>query len=159
MQYLGRMSNAPKPERPNTLAGLVAKHTELVALRERYHDQVRKLTVDIDHLDAAIRLFDGTADTNPMGEYVTKHKARKGTVTRFVLAQFREASGPLTSRDITMAWCEDRGLVADDDTYAVLRKRIGACIKICAVKGLIESRGWSDDHGADGPYKLWAIST
>ena len=66
------MSNAPKPERPNTLAGLVAKHQELVTLRERYHDQIRKLTVDIDHLDAAIRLFDGTVDRPVLGEYVTR---------------------------------------------------------------------------------------
>lgn len=149
------MSNLPKPERPNTVAGLVAKHTELVALRDRYQASIRKLTVDIDHLDAAIRLFDGTAETARMREYVTAHKARKGTVTRFVLQQFREATGPLTSRDVTMAWCKDRGLVADDETYAVLRKRIGACIKQCALRGFIEDRGWSDDHGADGPYKLW----
>ncbi|PYE84794.1 hypothetical protein [Pseudoroseicyclus aestuarii] len=151
------MSNLPKPERPNTLSGLVAKHAELVSLREQYHDQVRKLTVDIDHLDAAIRLFDGTAGHRAPGEYVTKHKARKGTVTRFVLQQFREATGPLTSRDITIAWCQDRGLVADDETYAVLRKRIGACIKQCALRGLIEDRGWSEDHGESGPYKLWVM--
>lgn len=151
------MSNAPKPERPNTLAGLVAKHTELVTLRERYYDQVRKLTVDIDDLDAAIRLFDGTADRQPMGDYVTKHKARKGTVKRFVLGMLRDADRPLTSREITIAWCEDRGLVADDETYAVLRKRIGACIKGCTLQGLVETRGWTEDHGESGPYKLWAM--
>ncbi|WP_299822593.1 hypothetical protein [uncultured Jannaschia sp.] len=72
-----------------------------------------------------------------MGEYVTRHKAKKGTVMRFVLQHFREAAGPLTSRDITFAWCEDRGPVADDETYSVLCKRIGACIKQCAL------RGWS----------------
>lgn len=151
------MSNAPKSERPNTLAGLVAKHQELVTLRERYHDQIRKLTVDIDHLDAAIRLFDGTADRPLLGEYVTKHKARKGTVKRFVLETLRNADRPLTSREITVAWCQARGLVADDETYALLRKRIGACIKGCELQGLIEARGWTEDHGEAGPYKLWVM--
>lgn len=151
------MSNAPKPERPNTIAGVVAKHTELVALRDRCLANVRKLTVDIDHLDAAIRLFNGTADANPLGEYVIKHKAQKGTVTRFVLGMLRETEGPLTSREITIAWCADRGLVADDATYATLRKRIGACIKACALRGLVEDRVWTDDHGEDGPYKLWVV--
>ncbi|WP_210240269.1 hypothetical protein [Amaricoccus solimangrovi] len=152
------MSNMPKPDRPNTLAGLVAKHYELRAMRDRYEAQIKKLTVDIDHLDAAIRLFDGTADHKAPGEYVIAHKAKKGSVTRFVMARFREASGPLTSRDITMAWCADRGLTADEETYAVLRKRIGACIKQCAIRGLIEARGWSEDHGPDGPYKLWVLA-
>lgn len=152
------MLNAPKPERPNTLAGLVAKHQELVTLRERYHDQIRKLTVDIDHLDATIRLFDGTAVGPQLGEYVTKHKARKGSVKRFVLAMLRNAERPLTSREITVAWCQDRGLVADDATYVVLRKRIGACIKGCALQGLIEPCGWTEDHGEAGPYKLWMMS-
>lgn len=151
------MSNLPKPERPNTVAGLTAKHTELCTLREQYRDSIRKLTVDIDHLDAAIRLFDKTADTARLGRYVAKHKAQKGSVTRFVLQQLREATGPLTSREITIAWCEDRGLVADDETYALLRKRIGAVIKSCARRGLVEDRGWSDDHGESGPYKLWVM--
>lgn len=151
------MSNAPKPARPNTLSGLVAKHAELRALRDSYEAQVKKLTVDIDHLDAAIRLFDGTAEHQSPGEYVIQHKAKKGTVMRFVLAQFRESTGPLTSREITVAWCADRGLVADEGTYAVLRKRIGACIKQCALRGFIEARGWTEDHGPDGPYKRWVV--
>ena len=50
-------------ERPNTVAGLVAKHKELCDLRDRYSVEMRKLTVDIDHLDACIRLFDPAADT------------------------------------------------------------------------------------------------
>ncbi len=126
-------------------------------MRDKHEKQIRRLTVDIDHLDAAIRLFDGTADHKSPAEYVTKHKAKKGTVTRFVLKTLREAERPLTSREITFAWCEDRGLVADDETYAVLRKRIGATIRSCFLRGLIEDRGWSDDHGESGPYKLWVM--
>jgi hypothetical protein len=68
-----------KYDRSNTVAGLVAKHAELTGLRERYSDEIKNLTVDIDHLDAAIRLFDPEADTSPMKEYVTKHKAEKGS--------------------------------------------------------------------------------
>ena len=64
----------PSYERPNTVAGLVAKHAELSDLRERYKAEIKKLTVDIDHLDAAIRLFDPKADTYAIKEYVTKHR-------------------------------------------------------------------------------------
>lgn len=107
-------------DRPNTVAGLVAKHAELVALRDKYRAEIKKLTVDIDHLDAAIRLFDPDADTSAIKAYVTKHRAQKGSVKRFVLTAFREATAPLTSRQITEMWAEDRGLVADEDTLVLL---------------------------------------
>jgi hypothetical protein len=151
------MVDFSKYDRPNTVAGLVDKHAELMALRERYREEIKKLTVDIDHLDAAIRLFDPEADTSPMKEYVTKHKAEKGSVKRFVLGMFREATAPLTSRMITEAWAADRGLAADDATLNILRKRIGACIKTCAGQGIIEDQGWTVDHDASGPYKLWVL--
>ena len=151
------MDNAPKYERPNTVAGLVAKHAELSALRDRYKAEIKKLTVDIDHLDAAIRLFDPNADTYAIKRYVTKHRAQKGSVKRFVLDCLREADQPLTSRQITEAWAADRGLVCDDATYATLRKRIGACIKGCRDQGLVEDHGWTRDHDGNGPYKLWVL--
>lgn len=144
-------------DRPNTVAGLVAKHAELNALREQYRAEIKKLTIDIDHLDAAIRLFDPNADTSPLKEYVTKHRAEKGSVKRFVLNTMREATAPLTSRQISELWLADRGLNADEATVTAIRKRIGACIKVCVTQGLIEECGWTEDHDAFGPYKLWRL--
>lgn len=144
-------------DRPNTVAGLVEKHRELTALRERYRAEIKKLTVDIDHLDAAIRLFDPNADTSPMREYVTKHRAQKGSVKRFILGAFREATAPLTSRQLTEMWVADRGLVADEATLVTIRKRVGACIKSCVGQDLIQDCGWTKDHDANGPYKLWKL--
>jgi hypothetical protein len=157
MYLAGIMSNTPKYDRPNTVSGLVAKHAELTALREKYKGEIKKLTVDIDHLDAAIRLFDPQADTYAIKAYVTKHRAAKGTVKSFVLGCFREATGPITSRQITERWAADRGLVADEATLNTLRKRIGACIKSCVEQGLIEDTGWTTDHDMNGPYKLWQL--
>jgi len=151
------MSNITRYDRPNTVAGLVAKHKELCDLRERYKAEIKKLTVDIDHLDATIRLFAPAADTSALREYVTKRRAQKGTVKRFVLNATREAPGPLTSRQITEAWAADRGLVADEATYATLRKRMGSCIKECARQGIIEEVGQTTDHDEYGPYKLWQV--
>ncbi|WP_206077119.1 MULTISPECIES: hypothetical protein [Mesorhizobium] len=88
-------------DRPNIVAGLVGKHAKLTALRDKYRAEIKKLTVDIDHLDAAIRLFDPSADTRAIKEYVTKHRAQKGSVKRFVLSTMREATAPMTSRQIT----------------------------------------------------------
>lgn len=106
------MTNEITYDRPNTVSGLVAKHKELQALREKYKAEIKKLTVDIDHLDAAIRLFDPNADTYAIKEYVTKHRAEKGSVKRFVLNTLREASEPMTSRQITELWVADRGPIS-----------------------------------------------
>jgi hypothetical protein len=144
-------------ERPNTVAGLVAKHKELCDLRDRYRKEIKKLTVDIDHLDACLRLFDPNADTYAIKEYVTKHRAEKGSVKRFVLSALREADRPLTSRELCEMWASDRGLSADDATLVILRKRIGACIKSCVNQGLVECAGKTADHDAWGPYKLWRL--
>lgn len=151
------MSNEPTYERPNTVSGLVMKHKELSDLRDRYKAEIKKLTVDIDHLDAAIRLFDPNADSYAIKQYVTKHRAQKGSVKRFILNHLREAPEPTTSRAITIAWAEERGLACDEATYATLRKRIGAAIKGCVEQGLVEDHGWTKDHDGNGPYKLWAL--
>ena len=79
--------------------------------------------MDIDHLDAAIRLFDPKADTSAIKAYVTKHRAQKGSVKRFVLNTFREAKEPITSRQMAELWCADRGLTADDATYTTIRPK------------------------------------
>jgi hypothetical protein len=144
-------------DRPNTVAGLVAKHKELSDLRERFRAEIKKLTIDIDHLDAAIRLFDPNADTYAIKEYVAQHRAEKGTVKRFVLNYLRKADGPRTSRQITEAWTADRGLEANEATLVIIRKRIGACLKVCANQGLITDVGVTTDHDANGPYKLWTL--
>jgi hypothetical protein len=45
-------------ERLNTVAGLIAKGDELHRIRKSLETEVHKLTCDLDHLDAAIALFD-----------------------------------------------------------------------------------------------------
>jgi len=78
-------------------------------------------------------------------------------VKRFVLSYIREAKKPVTSRDITEAWALDRGLVCDETTFTILRKRIGACIKVCLNQGLLVNHGWTQDHGESRPYQLWSL--
>jgi len=138
-------------ERPNTIAGLQEKRAELAKLHKHLVAEAKKVLCDIDHVDACIRLFDPDADIERirLNRYATKHRAPKGHLKRFVLGQFRVAAGPLTSRQITEAWIEDRGLQPDDATFVILRKRIGACIQTVRKDGTIE------EVGGDGEYKTW----
>ena len=131
-------------DRPNTLAGLVARRAELVKYRDQLEADVRALTVDIDHLEAAIRIFDPENTPEARKRYAALHRAPKGQSTRFVLRKLREAPGPLTSRDLADMWCEERGLTAKDSTLSMMRKRIGATLKVLHHKGAVRQDGHVD---------------
>lgn len=139
-------------ERPNTVAGLIAKRDELIALRKRLEAEMRKVTCDIDHLDACIALFDPANTPEAIQRYATKHRARHGHVKRFVLAFLRDAKHPVTSRDITEAWMKDRGLRADDATFIIIRKRIGACLNGLKADGQVIGTA------TGGDYKAWTLA-
>ena len=138
-------------EAPNTVAGLVRKRAELAAFRKGLEGELHKVTCDLDHLDAAIRLFDPDTTPRAVRRYATKHRAKKGTVRRFVLTALREATAPSTSAAITKAWIAERGLNADQATFVILRKRIGACLTTLQADGLAKGAGMV------GEYKGWAM--
>ena len=140
-------------ERPNTIAGLQEKRAELAKLHVHLIAEAKKVLCDIDHLDACIRLFDPDADIERirLNRYATKQRAPKGHLKRFVLGQFREATAPISSRQITEAWIADRGLQPDEATFVILRKRIGACIQSVRTYGTIV------EAGDDGEYKTWTL--
>ena len=129
-------------ERPNTIAGLVAKRDELVRYRDQLEADIRAVTCDIDHLEAAIRIFDPEDSPQARRRYAALHRAPKGQSMRFVLRKLKEASGPLTSRQLADMWCADRGLEAKDSTVSMLRKRIGATLKALHGKGLVVQAGY-----------------
>lgn len=127
-------------ERPNTIAGLVAKRKELRRLRHRLEEELHKVVCDLDHLDAAIRLFDAEATPEAVERYTTQHRAKKGHLQRFVLAFLRNAGERGgTTREITEAWIAARGLRADDATFVILRKRVGACLIGLRAGGLVQN--------------------
>lgn len=138
------MSSDMKTDRPNTLSGLIAKRDELAKYRDQLEADIRAVTVDIDHLEAAIRIFDPEDSPAARRRYAALHRAPKGQSTRFVLRALREASGPLTSRQLADMWCVDRGLTAKDSTVSMLRKRLGATLKALHNKGSVRQESHVD---------------
>jgi hypothetical protein len=141
-----------RPERPNTVSGLNAKRDELIRYRQALHKEVRKVTCDIDHIEAAIRLFDPDNAPAAFKRYTVRHRARKGSVRRFILGMLREAQAPLTSAQITQAWLTERGLRTDDDTRVVVRKRIGAALIALRRQGVARNEGFV------GGLKGWRVA-
>ncbi|HXQ12158.1 MAG TPA: hypothetical protein VN805_14275 [Caulobacteraceae bacterium] len=139
-------------DHPNTVSGLLDKRAELAGMLKFHKAEIRKITCDLDHLDAAIRLFDPNADTSRVKRYPTKHRAHRGQMKRFVLGQLRTAQAPLTSAQIAAAWIADRRLKADEETHVLIRKRVGACLTALKGAGVIAPLA-----ELMGEYKAWAL--
>jgi hypothetical protein len=131
-------------ERPNTVAGLVEKRDELIRLRKKLDEEYRAVGLDIDHLEAAIRVFDPENTPEARQRYAALHRAPKGQSRRFVLQCLREAEEPITSRRLAEMWCEHRGLVAKDSTMSMLRKRVGATLTVAHNAGSVRQNGFVD---------------
>lgn len=138
-------------ERPNTVAGLLAKRTELSHLLKRVRTDERRIIADLDHIDGALRLFDSEAQTDRIARYPTQHRAKKGEVVRLVARMLREAKQPLTSLDVVHEQMRIRGLKADDSTVVMMRKRVGACLTKLKADGRIR------DVPLPGLYKGWEL--
>jgi len=134
-----------RTERPDTVFGLTAKREELIRYRKALHAEVRKVTCDIDHLEACIRLFDPEATPAAVKRYTVRHRAQKGTVKQFIMGVLREAQGPLTSAQITDRWLEARQLRTDDATRIVIRKRIGAALINLRAQEIARNQGRGED--------------
>jgi hypothetical protein len=64
------------PERPNSVFGLNARREELIRYRKQLQGEIRKITVDIDHLETAARLFTDGASFTGFKPYIVHHRAR-----------------------------------------------------------------------------------
>lgn len=129
-------------DHPNLLNGLVAKRAEIAGLIEANQQQLRKLIVDLDAIEATIRVFDPDIDMMAIHPRPVppRHAAFKGEVTRIVFKALREAKQPLTSRDIAKTLMRERGLNVDDkDVVVLMTKRVGACLKTQKNKGYVRS--------------------
>jgi hypothetical protein len=67
-------------ERPNTLAGLVEKRAEIAGKVSQARAVLRQLIIDLDHVDAAIRLFDPNYDVAGIRQKIPSaaHRAIRG---------------------------------------------------------------------------------
>lgn len=139
-------------DRPRTIAGLIAKRSELALLLKQLRADERKVICDLDHIDAAIRMFDQNADTTRLVRYPTKHRAKKGEVVRLVIRMLKATDRPLTALDIVHQQIKERRLKADDNTVVQMRKRIGACLTKLKADGHIRNAPSS------GLYKLWELN-
>lgn len=141
-------------EAPNTVSGLIRKRKQIAAEIEDAQLRLRQRIIDLDNLDATIRLFVPDIDLeeirpNPLPP---RHSAYKGEMSRIILGAIRNASHPMTSREITYHVMAERGLnVHDKRLVHLMQKRVGAALKHWRERGTLTSRK------GPGSFLLWEI--
>jgi len=149
MPYVSRMVT-----HPNTVSALRGKRGELAGLIDALQDQLRQALIDMDHIDATLRMFDPDIELDEIKPkpLPPRHHAFKGQVTRAVLAMLR-AEGAMDARAITIRLMAERELNAGDKVLAkAMQKRIGAALRNMRERGLVAS------EASKSGLLRWAIS-
>ena len=139
---------------PHVVTALVRKRAEIAGRIEHTQTALRQLIIDLDNLDATIRLFKPDIDLEEIRPkpLPPRHHAFKGEVSRIVLSALRQSDKPLTTHDLAQHVMAERGLnTADKKLVRVFGKRVGACLRHHRAKGVLRC--------AQGPgqYQLWEI--
>jgi hypothetical protein len=120
-------------ENDHVLSGLIRKRAEIAGQLEAAQNALRMLIIDLDNLDAAIRIFDPDIDLAEIRPkpLPPRNHAFKGEVSRIVLGMLRTA---------------DRRLVK------VIGKRVGAVLRHHRQTGTVRSLD------GDGQLLLWEVA-
>ncbi len=143
-------------ENEHTVNGLIRKRAEIAGKIEHEQTVLRQLIIDLDNIDAALRIFKPDIDLEEIKPkpLPPRHAAFKGQVTQAVFKYLREAKGPLTSKQMAELLMKERGLNTLDKKLVVLiTKRVGAGLKHYRGRGLLRSV-----KGPDG-FILWEIKS
>ena len=139
----------------HVLSGLIAKRAELAGKIEFAQADLRQMMIDLDSLDATIRLFDPEIDLVQIKPrpLPARNQAFRGEVSRIVFGTLRKSGRPLPTHEIALHVMAARSLnTADKPLLRIVNRRVGAALRHHRMKGLIRS--------LQGPNRtvLWEIA-
>jgi hypothetical protein len=126
---------------PHVIGALRGKRGELAGLIDALQDQLRAAMIDLDHVDATLRMFDPDIELDEIRPkpLPPRHHAFKGQVTRSILAMLR-AEGAMDAKAITIRLMAERELNVNDKALAkAMQKRIGAALRNLRERQLVRS--------------------
>ena len=126
----------------HVLSGLIRKRAEIAGALEGAQSQVRQLIIDIDNVDATIRLFAPDIDLEEIRPkpLPPRHAAFKGEISRAIMEVMRESGEAFTTHDLTVRVMSARSLnQADLRLVRAMQKRIGAALRNLRERGTVES--------------------
>ena len=124
------------------LEALKRKRAEITGEIARCHASLTKLSDDLEHLDATLRLFapDFVAESIlPKVFTPPKSWSKRGEMSRAVLSILRVAKGPLTAREIASMVVAQRGLDHDLGILNIMARRVAGVLRDKRERGFVRS--------------------
>lgn len=145
---------------PHVVSALVAKRAELTGRIEHFQVQIRKISMDVDHLDATLQLFDPDYDLlsiKPKGIRSTNPWFVKGEIPRLALDTLRTTSTPLSTCDIADALIACKNIVIEGtkERDRLIKSLLGA-LQLMRKRGTVNMAGRI--KGAGGGPMLWTLA-
>jgi hypothetical protein len=138
------------------MGALVKRRAQLAGDIELAHEGLRKMVMDLEHLDQTIMQFDPTYRVESIKAKAfrpPKDWSNRGQMTRIVLSILRQAAEPLTSRDIALELLVERALDKNDQRLLrLMTKRVGVALRLQRDKGVVDS------VQGPGQYNVWEIA-
>ncbi len=129
-------------ENEHVLSGLIRKRQEVAAELDAAQSRVRRLVLEIDAVDATIRLFDPSSEIGlvRVRPAPRRHMAFRGESSRLILSMLRDAGEALTTREIARRIMEARGLNTADRAMAeTMHLRVGSSLRGMRERGTLAS--------------------
>jgi hypothetical protein len=140
----------------HVVSALKEKRMHVAGQIESLQAQLRQATIDLDHVEAALRLFDPDVEMAalPPRKVAPVLYDTKGDTGRVILETLRTATRPLTTAQVCEAVMVARGLDTNDKALCrLMMRRTNANLKHWAKKrGLIRSMP------GPGQQLLWALA-
>jgi hypothetical protein len=129
-------------ENEHVLADLIRKRAEVAAALEEAQSRVRRLTADMESVDATIRMLEPNIDLAAIRPKALppRHVAHHGEVMQAIFDALRGTGEPLTTNDLTMRVMASRSLnTSDAPLVRTMQKRVGAAMRQLREKGRVRS--------------------
>jgi hypothetical protein len=130
------------------VSGLVTKRSELAGRIKALESEIKELAADVKSLDGAIKVIDPSFNLSTIKakRIFGKNKFfERGEASRFLLDSLREASGPVSTNELTEQARSSKGIAKAD------AKALQACILTTLsrqrIKGVVVEVG-RDETGA-----------
>lgn len=138
------------------LTGLVKRRSELAGEIEATHHRLRKMIEDLEKLDSVILQFNPSYQVEtikPKAFRPPPDWAHRGEMTKAVLSILRQATEPMTTRDIALEMLVTRALDKDDQKLlALMTKRVGVALRLQRLNTVVRS------SSGPGQFMLWEIA-
>ena len=136
-----------------TIHGLLRKRADMAGEADAIRARLSVALSDLDHIDAVIRLFKPDIEPGdlPTRAALAPSRASRGEVQRHIFEVLRAALAPMTTRELTQAIMERRGMNADDRVlFNLILRRAEHTLAALRRAGTVQS-----DRAAAGALLRW----